>query len=113
LSLTAVSGREFENCTLDTCKTCSRRQISTCQEVVDYLQRENRYLRHSLTKSGVVVEFYCRCCGRSQLYAPFWRGGGITVVEAQKLGWAHDVAGDSWSCPICSKFMKEAKGDAR
>ena len=43
--------------------------------------------------------FLCPC-GRCQSYAPAGRSGGITVKEAERVGW-RKIDG-AWACPFCS-----------
>lgn len=51
-------------------------------------------------KSGHCDGLPTQPCGRAQSYAPADRDGGVTVEEAQELGWRKTDRG--WICPFCS-----------
>ena len=42
----------------------------------------------------------CAVCKRQQSLAPAEESGGITVTEAESVGWMTD--GKSWWCPCCA-----------
>ena len=43
-------------------------------------------------------DFKCKC-GRKQRRMPKMMHGGITVKEAEKIGWR--LIGGKWTCPFC------------
>lgn len=41
-------------------------------------------------------------CGREQMIVPIYNSGGVTEIEAQRIGWRVGVDG-RWYCPLCAK----------
>lgn len=49
---------------------------------------------------ALVLIFSCMC-GRSQAFAREMKKGGVTIEEAEGIGWTFDRG--AWWCPFCSK----------
>lgn len=47
-------------------------------------------------------DFVCNQCDRKQSYAPADERGGVTMEEAQTVGWRKVSVEDYWLCPFCS-----------
>ena len=44
-------------------------------------------------------KFICSTCGRKQIYKPKDESGGITIKEAESVGWRKIK--NKWKCPFC------------
>lgn len=51
--------------------------------------------------------FVCGVCNRSQAFAPQDKSGGVTVEEAEVLGWRR-TTDEEWLCPLHSGTEKAA-----
>lgn len=53
-----------------------------------------------LLREWAGIPLRCIGCGRTQAVALENRAGGVTVEEAQRIGWTC-LQGDHWLCPLC------------